>query len=206
MSTKKRGIQKMFFKVHPDDEGVDRVTIEVVDRYKESGLSGDEWRVSAVAKFYRKGQLLFEKETATMEWAMMMLAHWWLMVPESSNVPAYRVDGTMCAQPGCDNEPVVTYRLIREWSARGEGPLPDQGFEHRRSFCFRHRTRGDGGLEDADVNYKEDRRDKSCPSCGSWDWLWIAPGGTSCNNCSVCGACNTKGGHSDECPIHSVER
>jgi len=144
---------QVYFKAHPDDEGVDRIIIELEPRYKESELSGDEWRVSAVAKFYRKGKLLFEKSTATMQWAMMMLPYWWLMIPESSPVPAYKVDELMCAQPGCSNDAVVTYRLKEEYSKSGEGPLP-KVFEHRRAFCPTHQTRGDCGLEDADTNYE----------------------------------------------------
>ena len=45
------------FKPIADDEGPDRITIDPVPRYKTSGLSGDEWRMSYVVRFYRRGRL-----------------------------------------------------------------------------------------------------------------------------------------------------
>ncbi|KKL50531.1 hypothetical protein LCGC14_2304540, partial [marine sediment metagenome] len=38
-----------------DDEGVDQIVIDTVPRYKMSGLSGDEWRVSGRVRFFRNG-------------------------------------------------------------------------------------------------------------------------------------------------------
>lgn len=37
----------MHYKRHPDFETYDRITIDTVERYKTSGLSGDEWRFSS---------------------------------------------------------------------------------------------------------------------------------------------------------------
>lgn len=49
-------MRKHFYsKPHRCCEGVDRIDIECVERWKESGLSGDEWRFSYVARAYFKG-------------------------------------------------------------------------------------------------------------------------------------------------------
>lgn len=42
--------------LRPDAQACDEIRIYTVPRYKTSGLSGDEWRISAVTEFYRKGR------------------------------------------------------------------------------------------------------------------------------------------------------
>ena len=143
-------------KAHRDDEGIDRIEIQLVPRFKTSPLSGDEWRVSARISFYRKGDFVGEERTGTMEAAAMALPWHFMRLPEISSFPLYRVTDAWCNQPGCDEAATVTYELLEEYSARGEGPLPPKhGAPYRRSFCDRHKRRGDGGLEDSDANYKE---------------------------------------------------
>lgn len=39
-----------WYRRHHDDEVIDRVSIDCVPRFKVSGLSGDEWRVSYVLR------------------------------------------------------------------------------------------------------------------------------------------------------------
>lgn len=144
-------------KAHHDDEGFDRIEIKVVPRYKESGLSGDEWRVSAVTRFYRKGVLVHETSTGRIRDAAAMLASLFLTVPGSLEAPLFHVDEKRCNQPGCEREPAVTYRLKSEFSDRGERiwPISAETRTVFRSFCKKHRQRGDCGLEDADANYEE---------------------------------------------------
>jgi len=144
------------FKLHPDDEGVDAITIEVVPRFKTSGMSGDEWRVSARICAYRKGELVGEKSLSCMESAVNALPWLWMTKSEWMKGPLYDgACGGKCQQAGCAEPAEVTYQLKQEWSARGEGPLPPNvlGPEKRR-FCSAHATRGDCGLEDADDNYE----------------------------------------------------
>lgn len=40
--------------LRPDAQAFDEVRIVTVPRYKQSGLSGDEWRISAAIRLYRK--------------------------------------------------------------------------------------------------------------------------------------------------------
>lgn len=143
-----------FNKRHPDDEYVDKVTIETVPRYKTSGLSGDEWRVSSLIKFWRKGIVVFERGFRDIETASKALP--WFLATWYEDVGYTNGAGwqeNKCFQPGCSEIATITYRLKQEWSERGEGPLPQSSCEMRRSFCSRHAVRGDCGLEDSDSNY-----------------------------------------------------
>jgi hypothetical protein len=60
-------------KLHHDDEGVDRIEIDIVPRFKTSDLSGDQWRVSARLRAYRKGELVGEQSYHNMETAVCFL-------------------------------------------------------------------------------------------------------------------------------------
>lgn len=145
----------VFCKWHPDDLGIDRIEIQVVPRYKQSELSGDEWRVSARILFYRKGELVGDRSMGTIAGAVNALPWLWMTKEEWCDGPLYDGKrGGKCQQAGCAEQAEVTYRLKREFSARGEGPLPDEGFTHVRHFCLTHATRGDCGREDADDNYE----------------------------------------------------
>ncbi len=144
---------KPFFKAH-DDEGIDSISIETVDRFKMSELSGDEWRTSAVIKFYRKGRLVHEQRFTKMQWAVMALPYLWMTAPEKSEQPLYGLDEKTCAQYGCSQEAEVTYRINELFSTQGDGPLPDRTGEYRRSYCARHRDRGDASREDSMANYE----------------------------------------------------
>jgi hypothetical protein len=47
--------------LRPDAQAFDEVRIVTVPRYKISGLSGDEWRISSHIEFYRKGRKVHER-------------------------------------------------------------------------------------------------------------------------------------------------
>jgi len=61
------------YKALEDDEGIDHIELTVVPRYKTSGMSGDEWRVSTEVKFFRKGVLLWGRSFSRLEWAIAFL-------------------------------------------------------------------------------------------------------------------------------------
>lgn len=142
------------YKPLPEDEGVDRIEITVEPRYKQSGLSGDEWRVGARVSFFKKGRKVGEEWYGSLSTAAHFLPGDMHRLPEISNEALWGYDGSQCMQPSCANPTTVQYRLKQEFSARGEGPLPG-GLECLRAFCDEHRLRGDCGLEDADRNYDE---------------------------------------------------
>ena len=151
----------MFFKTH-DDEGVDRIELVVVDRFKQSELSGDEWRYSVAMKFYRKGVLVYENSCGRMEWAVASLPYELLTFPETSEIALWGLDDKQCAQYGCSAPAEVLYRVKEQFSDRGEGPLPDEP-EVFRAYCHRHRERGDASREDSMANY-EVVKDLAIPS------------------------------------------
>jgi len=142
-----------YHKTLSDDEGFDRIEIEQVPRFKTSDMSGDEWRTSAVTRFYRKGKLVSEVSTGRMEVAAAQLGHFFFTLPETCPEPLYLVCEEVCNQPSCGAPAVVTYRLKEEFSRQGEGPLP-QGSEASRSFCEAHMERGDASREDSMQNYE----------------------------------------------------
>lgn len=154
---------------HPDDEYVDEITIRTIPRWKTSGLSGDEWRVSAAVEFWRKGNLVWVAPFSDIETATKALP-WFFRVfgegpdgrqgtPQELMEPRtfYRVpdeiDLQLCFQPGCKARAAVEYTLKKQFSRR-------EGFEGKstltlfRRFCAKHAERGDCDLEDADRNYE----------------------------------------------------
>lgn len=145
-----------FDKRHRDDDYVDEIRVVVRERYKTSGLSGDEWRFHRVMQLYRKGTLLgerafngsIEKVAAYVPLAMAELM-------ESGDVTLPKLDH-LCFQPGCANVAVSEYELIEEFGRQGEKlDKNDLGSsKHRRRFCAKHLRRGDCGREDSDVNYR----------------------------------------------------
>ena len=147
-----------YYKRHADDEWFDEIRIELVPRYKTSGLSGDEWRVSAVITMLRKGHVQIEKTVSDMAAATAFLPGLFI----ERGFPAGADEGTekpdmpvWCGQPGCPNRATSIYRIKKQYSKHGEeivDPLGDLR-EVRRAFCGRHLQRGDCGLEDSDMNY-----------------------------------------------------
>lgn len=146
------------YRPHHDWEGVDEVSIKVEPRFKTSGLSGDEWRVSAVVTFKRKGEVIYERVTHRMADAAKFLS-WYLEVemPDKTTFKRgiYGHFPEECAQPGCDKPSVNHYRVKELYTAQGDGPLPNgTSWEHRRAFCEAHSCRGDSDMEDNDKNYE----------------------------------------------------
>ena len=139
--------------LRPDAQPFDEIRIFTVPRYKTSGLSGDEWRISAKTEFYRKGKLIFEGGASTLEYAVRLLDRDFIHVSEG-NGAYYGGEGNLCDQEGCANEATVKYRLKKEYCRQGHG-TPCEDIPVVRLFCDEHKTRGDCGLEDADSNYEK---------------------------------------------------
>lgn len=149
-------VEKMTFQHwHRDDEAYDEITIKTVPRWKTSGLSGDEWRVSACVEFKKKGEILWKSSFRSIETALSALPWFFLVAGENGETDQKAWDRARkkCAQPGCRNDPTITYRLKKRYSREGycdENP----SFIYTISFCDQHKRRGDCGLEDADSNYE----------------------------------------------------
>ena len=138
----------LYTKAHPKDFGADRVEVTMEPRWKESELSGDEWRWSIRATAYRKGQVIADEGGLSLFDALIQLLPRLKQLEGAGFLPLDE-----CAQPECQASPTVLYRLTKEWSKNGmyEGKISPS--YRVRPFCARHTRRGDCALEDADVNY-----------------------------------------------------
>lgn len=152
-----------YWREHQQDDGIDEIRIVVRERYKTSGLSGDEWRFHRVVQFMCKGDVLYER---AFNGRMAQVASW---VPrliveamESGDLGpklnAIRRHSDRCMQPGCPEPAVSVYELKAEFGPQGQTLHPDEQpatrNSLRRRFCRRHLTRGDCGREDSDDNYR----------------------------------------------------
>lgn len=141
--------------IRPDAQAFDAVNIVTVPRYKTSGLSGDEWRISARIEFWRKGKKIAERYVRNVEVACgFALAEYWRLQNDGQGY--FAGEGDTCDQEGCDEAATVTLRIKQEFCKDGHASDPNR-YDPRplvRKFCSRHSRRGDCGLEDADSNYE----------------------------------------------------
>ena len=144
----------------PDAQAFDEIRIVTVPRYKTSGMSGDEWRISAMIQFFRKGEMVHEERRHNTKVAAQHLAFIYDRAVDDGNGFFGGIEGK-CDQDGCSNKPEVFYKLKKQACSRC-GNSKDAGMERLdgtreiliRKFCKAHSKRGDCGLEDADINYE----------------------------------------------------
>jgi hypothetical protein len=140
----------------PDFEPYDEIRIRIAPRFKTSGLSGDEWRTSAVAELYFKGQKICERSWSRLEWALAGLAAFVFEKSSPIEMPVLEYERTACDQPGCSERAVSKYRVKEMFSDRGEKlDMSEKDYaDYYRQFCRRHLKRGDCSREDCDKNYE----------------------------------------------------
>ena len=142
--------------LRPDAQGFDEVRIVTVPRYKTSGMSGDEWRISGEIQLMRKGRIVHKEQFQNVESCAKFLP--WVMACASDNGKAYFAsEEDFCDQEGCSEKAVSKYRLKAEYCRKGhktELPAYAQQKDQLRQFCAKHLKRGDCGLEDNDDNYE----------------------------------------------------
>lgn len=148
------------FKRLDDDEWYDSVNLFIVPRYKQSELSGDEWRHHVEVQFLRKGNVLKERGFGNIEAALdfipSMRHYSFSEDDDAEHKKRQSIDfDALCFQPGCAEKATVEYRLKKEYcqvAPHDGGHVPH--FDVRRRFCVKHKTRGDCGFEDSDMNYE----------------------------------------------------
>ena len=150
--------EKMWHKRHSDFECYDKVTFEIVPRYKTSGLSGDEWRQHVEVTFWFKGHAIYNYGARDMQAAAMLFGHHFFESTFPISDKIIKLEEDLCDQPGCTNPPTHRYILKDLFSSRGEKLDKSDGSDrpHYRKFCQKHGTRGDCGLEDSDRNYTKE--------------------------------------------------
>lgn len=151
--------QGMMHVDHPEDERYDAIDIHIVERWKESELSGDEWRFSYVALVKRKGETIVIISASKLDWLLEGL-QWRITIAgekDEMDQEAWERTKEKCDQPGCAEDPVVFYQRIKRYTNRGEELAANSFYDGKeyRQFCKRHKHRGDCDLDDADHNYIE---------------------------------------------------
>jgi hypothetical protein len=170
MTDTEREIKHMWV-AHNDDEIFDHVELTSIERWKESELSGDEWRFTYQAQFYSHGVLMTTKNGGSVKDCATSAAHWFnhprkeIEEPETTDKwkeLRAKIE-ERCAQPRCPEYWVVLYHPIKRYTQRGisDGMHWDARTDKSglnwlavRGFCEKHRHRGDCDLEDNDDNYE----------------------------------------------------
>lgn len=134
----------------PDAQAFDEVRIVTIPRYKQSGMSGDEWRISAEVQFWRKGILRYSVQHGNIETACGCV-YFDLMKAVDDGKAYFAGEDNFCDQEGCLREAVISVQLKQCFCPEGHRTDPIR--TTIRKFCEQHKVRGDCGLEDADNNY-----------------------------------------------------
>jgi hypothetical protein len=137
--------------LRPDAQAFDEIRIKTMPRYKESEMSGSEWRISAVVEFLRHGEVKASKHYSTIETAAGFLYGDMIRAAEDG-AAFYGGEGDFCDQEGCTNKYTVKLKKKYDWCRSGH--KSEQPSTQYRKFCERHSSRGDCGLDDADQNYE----------------------------------------------------
>lgn len=136
-------------------EVYDKITMEVVPRFKTSSLSGDCWRTSINVTFWFKGMEVRSAIFQDMQTAVLLLGHAYFSPWSETGIE--KVEKDRCDQPGCSKPRRQRYVLKREYSAQGEliDATDTSGDPQWRQFCEDHKDRGDCDREDCMTNYEE---------------------------------------------------
>lgn len=150
-------MNKPVHKQHNESQFFDEVHITTRPRWKESEISGDEWRYSARVSVKYKG---LEILAFTMRNAASAIEHANTMIMlkcEGAEFdPQRRMElfKTCCDQEGCAQIATEFFEIHKQYRRDGSIVEPyNAGKTWFAKFCKRHSTRGDCGLEDADNNY-----------------------------------------------------
>lgn len=148
--------EKISSALRPDAQAFDEIRINTIPRYKQSGLSGDEWRISASIKLFRKGKMVHEESFRNVETCAKFLP--FVIAKAQDEGKAYFAgEYERCDQEGCKELATVYLKIKKEFCCGwgGCGTEKKQYGDKYRKFCKQHKRRGDCGLEDADSNYEE---------------------------------------------------
>ena len=138
---------------HSENQRFDEVRLKTVPRWKESELSGDEWRFSAYIEFLYKGQVIWEKSFSNCENAMQMAITMFTLDCEAMKV--LKMSDGLCDQEGCFDKATIKAFLKKRYCVGGGncGQEKKMYAKDYLLFCKRHSHRGDCDIEDCDSNY-----------------------------------------------------
>ena len=145
----------IFHKRLPKFEPFDKITLEIVPRFKESELSGDEWRHSVRVSFWFKGGVVHTFTGSSMNDAILMLGHEWVNACSPISLKVISTEHIACDQPSCPELAQITMLIKRQFSEGGDLlDSDDNPLKKCRQFCSKHSTRGNASREDSDDNYE----------------------------------------------------
>lgn len=139
--------------LRPDAQAFDEIRIITVPRFKESDMSGSEWRISATVEFLRNGEVKHVSDGwANIETAAKFLAFLHAQACDLGDA-FFAGEGEFCDQEGCKEKFTRVYRVKQHYcqEAHASTPLSDEF----RCFCDRHADRGDQSFDDSNDNYEE---------------------------------------------------
>lgn len=142
--------------LRPDRQAFDEIRITTIPRFKTSGLSGDEWRISARIAFFRKGEIVHEDSARDVKSAAQFLA-WKYAVACDEGIGRTEHEYDRCDQEGCAELATVILKMKKVYCSDphahgGHEPKEYEGVY--RYFCTRHSKRGDSSFDDSDANYE----------------------------------------------------
>lgn len=146
----------MWHKRLGDFEAFDAITLDVVPRFKTSGISGDEWRQHVRVRFFFKGTVVHEAGFNTMKNALLLLGSEFVRAQEPIPTEVIRMEQAgLCDQASCSAPSISRYAIKKEFTKHGDelaaqDPVPC----NYRQFCAKHLRRGDSDREDCDDNYE----------------------------------------------------
>lgn len=142
--------KKQLNAIKPDAQAFDEIRIFTVPRFKESELSGDEWRISAQIDFMRKGDVICSTQVSRVEVAAGMV-YAEMMRAQDNGHGYFAGNGYHCDQEGCKKESSVTYKLKQGYDRHHKDDVYTGALRH---FCDQHSNRGDASLDDSMQNYE----------------------------------------------------
>ena len=139
----------------PDAQPFDEIRLVTKPRFKTSGMSGDEWRISVVTEFYRNGNLIHTNDGhRNMEGAVRLLDHSYIEASDNGH-GYFASEDDYCDQEGCANKSTITYECVKECCGScGEVKKPRFSIPIRQ-FCDEHKNRGNSNLDDMMEHYKQ---------------------------------------------------
>lgn len=144
--------EKLSMALRPDAQAFDEVRITTVPRWKESELSGCEWRISAKIEYLRNGVVKHEAYAGDTKTACGLAYYHYVNAMDNAKGYFASADD-FCDQEGCKEKATVVYQLKETYCNRGH--KNEKFTPQHRQFCERHKHRGDQSFEDSDSNYVE---------------------------------------------------
>lgn len=150
---------KMNRALKPDAQPFDKIVIETIPRFKDSELSGSEWRISAQVTFFRKGREVHSFGASNVQYAAYLLGARHIEACDDAK-GYFAGEGIYCDQEGCAE--LATWTHKKKFSyIKGTAQKNDYQSPEFRMFCDKHHYRGDCGIDDSDSNYDKTKLDIS---------------------------------------------